>query len=164
MGEEIRELLIMQREDDIAVDTELLLIFAARVEHIVQVIKPAIHRGDWVVSDRFFDATFAYQGGGRGISTDRIQQISDWTLNGFKPDMTFLLDLPVNHSQRRVIDRDNNIDRFEREKTDFFRNTRSCYLQRSRQEPDRIRVIDASNIINDIQKQLISHLSHLILN
>lgn len=164
LGEDIRKLLIISRTDDIMVDTELLLIFAARAEHVAQIIKPSIRRGDWVVSDRFVDATFAYQGGGRGMSTYRIQQITDWTLSGFKPDITFLLDLPVKHSQQRVIDRNNDIDRFEREKTNFFQKVRDCYLQRSRKEPDRIMVIDASKMIDDIQKQLISHLSRLILN
>lgn len=164
LGEDIRKLLIISRTDDIMVDTELLLIFAARAEHVAQVIKPSIRRGDWVVSDRFVDATFAYQGGGRGMSTDRIQKITDWTLSGFKPDITFLLDLPVKYSQQRVIDRNNDIDRFEREKTHFFKKVRDCYLQRSRKEPDRIMVIDASKIIDNIQKQLISHLSRLILN
>lgn len=120
LGEQIRELLLVPREDGMAVDTELLLMFAARAEHIEQVIKPAIQRGDWVISDRFVDATFAYQGGGRGIVENRIEEISAWTLNGLQTDITFLFDLPVEIGQERVVKRNGDIDRFEQEKADFF--------------------------------------------
>jgi len=162
LGEQIRELLLSPRDDGMAVDTELLLMFAARAEHIEQVIKPAIQRGDWVISDRFVDATFAYQGGGRGISTDRIKQISDWTLRDLQTDVTFLFDLPVELGQQRVISRKGDIDRFEQEKADFFQKIRDCYLQRSQQEPQRIKVIDASKSINDIEIQLSTILDQLI--
>jgi len=162
LGEQIRELLLSPRDDGMAVDTELLLMFAARAEHIEQVIKPAIQRGDWVISDRFVDATFAYQGGGRGISTERIKQISDWTLRDLQTDVTFLFDLPVELGQQRVISRKGDIDRFEQEKADFFQKIRDCYLQRSQQEPQRIKVIDASKSINDIEIQLSTILDQLI--
>ncbi len=162
LGEQIRELLLSPRDDGMAVDTELLLMFAARAEHVEQVIKPAIQRGDWVISDRFVDATFAYQGGGRGISTERIKQISDWTLRDLQTDVTFLFDLPVELGQQRVISRKGDIDRFEQEKADFFQKIRDCYLQRSQQEPNRIKVIDASKSINDIEIQLSMILDQLI--
>lgn len=154
LGEQVRELLLSPRKEGMAADTELLLMFAARAEHLEQVIKPAIQRGDWVISDRFVDATFAYQGGGRGISTQRIKQISDWTLRDLQTDVTFLFDLPVELGQQRVISRKGDIDRFEQEKADFFQKIRDCYLQRSQQEPNRIRVIDASKSINEIEIQL----------
>jgi dTMP kinase len=162
LGEQIRELLLSPRKEGMAVDTELLLMFAARAEHLEQVIKPAIQRGEWVISDRFVDATFAYQGGGRGISTERIKQISDWTLKDLQTDVTFLFDLPVELGQQRVISRKENIDRFEQEKTDFFQKIRDCYLQRSLQEPNRIKVIDASKSITEIEIQLSSILDKLI--
>ena len=162
LGEQIRELLLAPREEGMAVDTELLLMFAARAEHLEQVIKPAIQRGDWVLSDRFVDATFAYQGGGRGIAIERIEQISAWTLKEVKTDISFLFDLPVEVGQQRVIARKGMIDRFEQEKTDFFQKIRDCYLQRSQQEPNRIKVIDASKSISDIELQLKTLLDELI--
>jgi len=162
LGEQIRELLLAPREEGMAVDTELLLMFAARAEHLEQVIKPAILRGDWVLSDRFVDATFAYQGGGRGIAIERIEQISAWTLKEVKTDISFLFDLPVEVGQQRVIARKGMIDRFEQEKTDFFQKIRDCYLQRSQQEPNRIKVIDASKSISDIELQLKTLLDELI--
>jgi dTMP kinase len=162
LGEELRELLLTPREEGMSVDAELLLMFAARAEHIEQVINPALARGEWVISDRFVDATFAYQGGGRGVSTERIKQISDWTLNGLQTDMTFLFDLPVNLGQQRVVQRKGDIDRFEQEKTAFFQKIRNCYLARSEQEPKRIKVIDSSKSIDDIQSQLSLILTELI--
>lgn len=162
LGEQIRELLLAPREEGMAVDTELLLMFAARAEHVEQVIKPAVLRGDWVISDRFVDATFAYQGGGRGIPNDRIEQISSWTLKSLQTDMTFLFDLPVELGQQRVISRNGDIDRFEQEKADFFQKIREKYLQRSQQEPNRIKVIDASISIAEIEVQLGSELDKLL--
>ena len=162
LGEQVRELLLAPRDEGMAVDTELLLMFAARAEHIEQVIKPAIQRGDWVISDRFVDATFAYQGGGRGIAAERIEQISAWTLNGLQTDITFLFDLTVELGQQRVISRNGVVDRFEQEKTAFFQKIRDCYLQRSQQEPNRIKVIDASKTINEIELQLTAALDRLL--
>ncbi|OUR72272.1 dTMP kinase [Methylophaga sp. 41_12_T18] len=162
LGEQVRELLLAPREGGMAVDTELLLMSAARAEHLDQVIKPALERGDWVLSDRFVDATFAYQGGGRGIATDRIEQISAWTLNGLQTDTTFLFDLPVEVGQQRVISRKGDIDRFEQEKTVFFQKIRDCYLQRAEQEPNRVKVIDANKSIEEIELQLTAILKSLI--
>ncbi len=162
LGEQIRELLLAPREAGMSEDAELLLMFAARAEHIHQVIKPALQRGDWVLCDRFADATFAYQGGGRGIDRDRIQAISDWTLKGIQTDLTLLFDLPVALGQSRVIKRQQQKDRFEQEKADFFEKIRDCYLQRAEAEPQRIKRIDASRDIAAIQTQLADILTELL--
>jgi len=154
LGEKIRSLLLTPSESPMAVDTELLLMFAARAEHVEKVIKPALNRGDWVLSDRFTDATFAYQGGGRGIEQQRINDIATWTLNGLKPDLTLLFDLPVELGQQRVLSRNQGVDRFEQEKIIFFEKIRQCYLQRAADEPQRIKVIDSSQSIAEISQQL----------
>jgi len=162
LGEEIREVLLKPTEQAMAEDTELLLMFAARAEHIHQVILPALKRGDWVVSDRFVDATFAYQGGGRGINEQRIKQLADWTLQGCNTDVTFLFDLPVALGQTRVELRQQQKDRFEQEKQVFFERVRNCYLARAEAEPKRIKRIDASKNIEAIQKQLKHQLTPLL--
>ena len=162
LGEQIRSLLLTPTPTPMAVDTELLLMFAARAEHVQQLIKPALANNTWVISDRFTDATFAYQGGGRGIDQQRISQLADWTLSGLKPDLTFVFDLPVEMGQQRVLKRNQGIDRFEQEKVDFFEKIRACYLDRAEADPKRIRVIDASQSIEDIQIQLSSILQLLV--
>ncbi|WP_330109882.1 dTMP kinase [Methylophaga thalassica] len=162
LGEEIRELLLRPRKDGMSDDTELLLMFAARAEHIKQVILPALAVGKWVVCDRFVDATFAYQGGGRGIHEQRISSLSDWTLDGLKTDLTLLFDLPVQIGQQRVNQRLLEKDRFEQEKTDFFEKIRQCYLDRAVNEPERIQIIDASQSIDNIQQQVSISLNKLL--
>lgn len=162
LGEEIRELLLRPRKDGMSDDTELLLMFAARAEHIKQVILPALAAGKWVVCDRFVDATFAYQGGGRGIHEQRISSLSDWTLDGLKTDLTLLFDLPVQIGQQRVNQRLLEKDRFEQEKTDFFEKIRQCYLDRAVNEPERIQIIDASQSIDNIQQQVSISLNKLL--
>lgn len=162
LGEEIREVLLKPTEQAMAEDTELLLMFAARAEHIQQVILPALKRGDWVVSDRFVDATFAYQGGGRGINEQRIELLADWTLQGCNTDVTFLFDLPVALGQTRVEQRQQQKDRFEQEKQVFFERVRNCYLARAEAEPKRIKRIDASQNIEAIQQQLKHQLAPLL--
>lgn len=164
LGEQIRTLLLTPTTTGMASDTELLLMFAARAEHVEQVIKPALERDDWVLSDRFVDATFAYQGGGRGIDLQRISTLSDWTLKGLQTDVTFLFDLPVEIGQQRVLSRNQGVDRFEQEKVDFFQRIRECYLQRAQQEPNRIKVIDASKSIVEIELQLTVLLDNLLIN
>jgi dTMP kinase len=164
LGEQIRTLLLTPTTSGMAVDTELLLMFAARAEHIEQVIKPALARGDWVLSDRFVDATFAYQGGGRGIDLQRITTLSEWALKGLQTDVTFLFDLSVELGQQRVLSRNQGIDRFEQEKVDFFQRIRQSYLQLARQEPNRIKVIDASKTIVEIELQLSTLLDNLLNN
>jgi len=162
LSEKIRALLLTPSEPAMAIDTELLLMFAARAEHISQVINPALHRGDWVLCDRFVDATFAYQGGGRGEQQQRIQLLADWTLKGLIPDLTLLFDLPVELGLQRVLQRQEAIDRFEQEKVDFFEKIRTCYLHSASAEPERVKVVDASLSITAIQQQLTQLLSPLI--
>lgn len=162
LGEQIRELLLAPRDNGMSHDAELLLMFAARAEHIEQVIKPAIARGDWVLCDRFVDATFAYQGGGRGIAYERIKTISDWTLDGLQTDITLLFDLPVETGQQRVVKRQQEKDRFEQEKATFFQKIRDCYLERAKQEPERIKIIDASRDISAVQQQVSTLLDDMV--
>lgn len=162
LAEEIRELLLKPREAGMSDDTELLLMFAARAEHIKQVIIPALSEGKWVVCDRFVDATFAYQGAGRGIDEERIAALSDWTLAGLKTDLTLLFDLPVEVGQQRVNQRLLQKDRFEQEKTDFFQKIRQGYLERAAAEPERIQIIDAEKSIVSIEQQVSKVLDKLL--
>lgn len=153
LGEAVRELLLGHRFAGMASDTELLLMFAARAEHIAQVIQPALETGRWVVCDRFTDATYAYQGGGRGIAMNRIAALEDWVQGALRPDLTLLLDVPVEVGLARAASR-SDPDRFERERVEFFQNVRVTYLERARQDPQRFRVIDASQPIEDVHRQI----------
>lgn len=162
LGEQIRALLLTPRDEVMVDDAELLLMFAARVQHVQQVILPALQKGQWVISDRFVDATFAYQGGGRGISNDRITSLADWSLQDVLTDLTFLFDLPVDVGQQRVSNRGNAKDRFEREKHSFFDKVRTRYLQLAEAQPKRIKIIDASQSIDHIQLQLQDELDQLL--
>lgn len=162
LGEQIRSLLLTPREAEMTHTAELLLMFAARAEHVETVIRPALERGDWVLCDRFLDATYAYQGGGRGIAAERIKSLADWTLHGLETDMTLLFDLPVELGQQRVQQRQQGKDRFEQEKTAFFELIRNSYLKRAAAEPQRMQVIDASQDIDSVQTQLRSKLNLLL--
>ncbi|MGA7179179.1 MAG: dTMP kinase [Thiobacillaceae bacterium] len=158
LGERLRELLL--HRGTMLPDTEALLMFAARKEHVEQVIKPALERGDWVISDRFTDASYAYQCGGRGIAESRLQQLENWVLHGFKPDLTLIFDVsPDIAAQRRNQARE--ADRFELEAHDFFGRVRDTYLTRAYHEPARIRVINADQAIADIQHELATILEAL---
>ena len=143
LGEKIRELLLSTQTQSMHNDSELLLMFAARNEHIHHKIMPALERGDWVLSDRFTDASYAYQGGGRGLNIERIEQLERWVLGDFAPDMTLLLDIPVEQGMSRVESRGEK-DRIELEKMDFFQRVRQAYIDRSEKYPDRIKLIDSS--------------------
>ena len=162
LSEKIRNLLLEPSSNSMANDTELLLMFASRAEHVSQVINPALQRGDWVLCDRFLDATYAYQGGGRGIKRQHIQQIADWTLRGLIPDLTLLFDLPVELGLKRVVKRKGGMDRFEREKINFFQKIRKSYLKSAKAEPNRIKIVDASLSITEIQEQLTQLIEPLI--
>ncbi len=153
LAEQVRELLLSHRQDDMADDAELLLMFAARAEHLHKVIYPALKRGEWVISDRFTDATYAYQGGGRGISMERIAQLENWVQGDFRPELTLLLDAPVSLGLQRVGKR-GELDRFEKEKSDFFERVRNTYLERAKQLPQRFRVIDATCPLEKVQSQI----------
>jgi dTMP kinase len=160
LGEKIRELLLHGQEA-MQVDTELLLIFAARAEHLAHVIRPALAEGACVVCDRFTDATYAYQGGGRGMPDARIRVLQDWVQQGLRPDLTLLLDIPVEQGLGRAGLR-SAPDRFEREKIDFFERVRNRYLAAATREPQRIRVIDATGDIPTVQAQLRSALKDIL--
>ena len=160
LGEEIRELLLHGREN-MDVDTELLLMFAARAEHLARVIRPTLAEGACVVCDRFTDATYAYQGGGRGVPEARIRILEDWVQQGLRPDITLLLDIPVKQGLGRAGQR-SAPDRFEREKIDFFERVRNHYLAAAASEPQRIRVIDAACDIPAVQAQLRSALAAIL--
>ena len=151
LGEKLRELLL---HDKMHGDTEALLMFAGRAEHIQQVIRPALERGAWVISDRFTDATFAYQCGGRGVAEARIAALESWVQQGLQPDLTLLFDAPLDVARERVEKGTPNHDKFEREKAEFFDRVRSVYLSRAAQSNGRIQVIDSRRAIPDIRQQL----------
>ncbi|GLU35649.1 dTMP kinase [Trinickia caryophylli] len=150
LGETLRELLLHERMD---LETEALLMFAARREHLARVIEPALARGDWVLSDRFTDATFAYQGGGRGLPRDKLETLERWVQGGFQPDLTVLFDVaPLTASARRGAVR--QPDKFERETDAFFARTRAEYLRRAEEAPHRFMVVDAARSIEQIRAAL----------
>ncbi|MEC5406796.1 dTMP kinase [Paraburkholderia sp. MPAMCS5] len=150
LGEQIREIVLHQKMD---LETEALLMFALRRQHLAEVIEPALARGDWVLSDRFTDATFAYQGGGRGLPRDKLETLERWVQGGFQPDLTVLFDLaPEIANERRSAARDP--DRFESESAAFFDRTRTEYLRRAEEAPYRFAIIDSSQSIVRIQKKL----------
>jgi dTMP kinase len=151
LGEKLRTLLLnepMHRE------TEVLLMFAARREHIAEVIAPALQRGAWVISDRFTDASFAYQGGGRGVPSSKLDILETWVQDGLTPDMTFLFDIDPEIAQRRLASTGTAPDRFEKEQEAFFARVRAAYLERVAAFPDRFVVIDAAIPINEVKKRL----------
>ena len=142
IGEAIRQVLLDKTLPGMHQDTELLLMFAARAEHVQTVIYPALADGVWVLSDRFADASHVYQGIGRGVDAERIDQLECWTLGDFQPDLTFLLDMPVAAGMKRVHTR-GETDRFETENLDFFQRIRDGYLSRAKEFSERYRIIDA---------------------
>lgn len=160
LGERIRELLLHGR-DGMSADSEILLMFAARAEHLARVIRPALERGACVLCDRFTDATYAYQGGGRGVPEARIRALEDWVQRGLRPDLTLLLDLPAEQGLARAGNR-GAPDRFEREALEFFERVRQCYLASAAREPERMRVIDAAQDIPAVQAQLRAALAPLL--
>ena len=152
LGEKLRELLL-DVDTEATLDTETLLMFACRQELLSSVIRPALAMGRWVVSDRFTDATFAYQGGGRGVPAKRIAQLEEWVQQGLQPDLTILLDVPLQVSQQRL-SQTRLPDRFERERADFHQRVRDVYLARAAAQPQRFCVIDASGDLEQIQQRL----------
>jgi dTMP kinase len=140
--------------DPMHLETEALLMFAARREHIAQVIEPALRRGDWVVCDRFTDASFAYQGGGRGLDRGKLEALENWVQGGLQPDLTLLFNLPADLARQRVVGMGRELDRCEREQGEFFERVRSEYLARAASSGGRIRVIDAAQTIEHIKVNL----------
>ena len=148
LGEALRELLL---HHPMHADSETMLMFAARREHLHSVIYPALARGAWVISDRFSDASYAYQGGGRGLAVAQLQALEGWVHGDFQPDLTLLFDVPVVVGKGRL---SGKLDRFENEEHAFFQRVRDAYLQRARQFPSRIQVIDGTQSLKTIQDQL----------
>jgi len=161
LGEAIRDLLLGHQHEGMSAAAELLLMFAARAEHLDKVIRPALERGDWVLCDRFTDATYAYQGGGRGVAVDQISILEQWVQHGLQPDLTILLDLPVETGIARAGQR-SAPDRFENETARFFEKVRNAYLQRARLEMQRFRIVDASRPLPDVQQDISRILDELI--
>jgi len=149
LGEKLRELLLTQTMD---IETETLLMFAARREHIAQVIAPALAAGRWVVSDRFTDATYAYQGSGRGMPGEKIAALERWVQGALQPDLTLILDVPVEVARSRL-DKGSS-DRFEHEDHEFFRRVRAGYLERAAKDPVRVRVVDGTLPVDEVRKRV----------
>ncbi len=157
LAERIRELLLAPSDESMAVDTELLLMFAARAQHLEQVIRPALERGAIVLCDRFTDATYAYQGGGRGVPLARIAELEAFVQGPLRPDLTLVFDLPVEVGLARAAAR-GQLDRFEREGQGFFEAVRQAYLARAKADPQRYEVIDASQSLAEVQNRLLAGL------
>lgn len=153
LAERIREVLLAPSDEAMCVDTELLLMFAARAQHLAQVIRPALARGAVVLCDRFTDATYAYQGGGRGLSLERIAQLETFVQGALRPDLTLVFDLPVEIGLARASAR-GRLDRFEQEGRAFFEAVRAAYLARAAAAPTRYRVIDAAQSLVQVQRSL----------
>lgn len=150
LGERLREILLSQ---PMHAETEAMLMFAARLEHIEQVIRPALQRGIWVVSDRFSDASFAYQGGGRGVSVNKLEQLESWVHEDLQPDLTLLFDIPIEVARQRLSN-NASLDRFEQEKGEFFEKVRQAYLARCRKHPQRFALIDAAQTPEAVKAEL----------
>ena len=161
LAERIRELLLTPSDEPMVSDTELLLMFAARAQHLAQVIRPALAQGQIVLCDRFTDATYAYQGGGRGVSAARIATLETFVQGELRPALTLLFDLPVDIGLARAAAR-GRLDRFEQEGREFFEAVRQAYLQRAAQAPERYRIIDAAQPLAQVQQALDALLPHLL--
>lgn len=161
VAESIRAVLLGEHAERMDDDAELLLVFAARAQHLNCLIRPQLAAGRVIISDRFTDATYAYQGGGRGIEPARIALLEDWVQGSLRPDLTLIFDLPVELGMARARAR-SALDRFEQEHTDFFAAVRTTYLQRAAQAPERYRVIDASQPLPAVQRQLDQIISEIL--
>ncbi|ELX08588.1 thymidylate kinase Tmk [Janthinobacterium sp. HH01] len=158
LGEKLRDLVLHEK---MHLETEALLMFASRREHIAQVIEPALHSGAWAISDRFTDASFAYQGGGRGMDLAKLEALEQWVHPHLQPDLTLLFDVPLEVARARL-DATRSLDKFEQEKADFFAATRNEYLRRATQFPARFRVIDSTQSIPDIQVRIAAILDEML--
>ena len=150
LGEHLRTLLL---NEPMHPETETLLMFAARREHIAQVIEPALVRGAWVLSDRFTDATYAYQSGGRGVLANKVLELEDWVQDGLQPDLTLLFDVPVEVSVARLASA-RTPDKFERESAEFFTKIRNAYLDRARKNPKRFGIINSNQALDDVKVEV----------
>lgn len=161
LAEEIRELLLQPRDEGMTELSELLLVFAARAQHLHTKIEPALAAGTWVLCDRFTDATFAYQGYGRGLSRDTIEQLQQMVQGARRPDLTLLLDAPVEVGMARAGER-GELDRFEQEQHSFFERVRAGYLALAEADPQRFSIIDASQPLADVQRDIGQILQHFV--
>ncbi len=151
LGEKLRTLLL---NDPMHLETETLLMFAARREHLAQLIEPALVRGEWVVCDRFSDATYAYQGGGRGLDKAKFLALEHWVHEHVQPDLTLLFDLPLDVARERIVLASRVLDKFEQERADFHERVRQAYLERAHANPSRVRVVNANQTREEIRKSL----------
>ena len=152
IAEAIRQVWLAHYEEGMTIEADLLLLFASRAQHVQHLIKPNLEKGVWVLCDRYVDASYAYQGGGRGVALDLITQLDHWICQRCEPDLTLLFDAPVSLALARIKNR--KADRIEVENEDFFERVRECYLMRSKQYSKRYRLIDASQSMDEVQKQL----------
>jgi dTMP kinase len=160
IAEKIRHLLLDKSHFDLCHDAELLLMFAARAQHLNEKILPALESGKWVVCDRFTDASYAYQGGGRGLSREKISELEQFVQGSLRPEATILLDIPVEIGMQRVRDR-GETDRFEQEQFDFFNRVRKTYLSLAENNPERYHIIDTQPAIEEVHEQLHSVMEYL---
>ncbi len=151
LGERLRELLL---KEPMHLETETLLMFAARREHLARRIEPALARGEWVICDRFSDATYAYQGGGRGLDRNKFLALEHWVHQHLQPDLTLLFDLPLDIARERIVLANRVLDKFEQERVDFHERVRQAYLERAHSNPQRIKVIDANQPLDNVRKAL----------
>ena len=161
IGEQIREILLNKNNDKLTDDTELLLIFAARAQHLSEIILPNLASNKIVLCDRFIDASYAYQGAGRGIEQSKINLLENWVMPDIKPDLTFLLDLDPKMAFERTNKR-SDADRFESEDIHFFEKIRQYYLERAENEPERFRVINSELSLEDVQEQIKNILKDMV--
>lgn len=162
LGEKIRELLLQNNAEALTCHAEILLMFAARAQHLTHVIKPALAQGLWVLCDRFTDATYAYQGGGRSMPLETVSWLENFVQADLRPDLTLLLDLPVEIGMARAKNRGGQVDRFESEHLLFFSRVREVYLQQAQRFPERVKVINADQPLENVQKSIIAELLPLI--
>jgi dTMP kinase len=162
VAEAIRHILLQHYQESILPETELLLLFAGRAQHIFHKIKPALAQGAWVICDRFTDASFAYQGGGRGISFERVSVLEEWVQGDLRPDITFLLDAPLEITKARISKR-KDLDRIESEQLEFFARVRKSYLLRAQQFPERYVVIDVSVAFDKVCGQIQNVIDKLLV-
>ena len=159
LAEALREAMLAVREEEVSGMTELLIVFAARTQHLEQVIRPALALGQWVVCDRFTDASYAYQGYGRGLNIEHISALESWVQNGLQPDLTLLLDLAPEVAEQRMQERAK--DRMESEQREFYQRVRAGYLERAAQQA-RFRIIDAEQSVDGVAAQIEAHVTDLI--
>jgi len=161
IGEQIREILLKNENYTLTYDTELLLVFSARAQHIQEVILPALSLGKIILCDRFTDASYAYQGGGRGIDASRINLLEKWVQGDLRPNLTLLFDLDVSIGMQRTKKR-SDADRFEQEEINFFEKIRNTYLERAKNEPQRFRIINSALSLENVKEQIVTILKDFL--